>query len=74
MLRAHDEERLDQFEYARMISFCSLMPYLEKGTTIDKFWSIPARDIRQEDDEEKRSEAKKFMDDVTAKYKEFYNR
>lgn len=74
MCRAHDEDRLDQFEYARMISFCSLMPYVEKGTTVDKFWAIPERDRKGEDDEEKRSEAKKFMDEVTARYKEFYNR
>ena len=72
-IKAHDEERLDHFEYARIVAFSSLRPYLEPGTTIDKFWSIPERDIRG-DDEEKRSEAKKFMDEVTAKYKEFYNR
>jgi hypothetical protein len=74
MCRAHDEDRLDQFEYARLQGYCSLIPYMEKGTTIQKFWSIPARDNNKEDDEEKRSEAKKFMDEVTAKYKEFYNR
>lgn len=73
MWRAHDEDRLDQFEYARMISYCSLMPYLEKGTTMQSFWAIPARDT-DPDKEEKDSAAKKFMDEVTNRYKEYYNR
>jgi hypothetical protein len=73
MWRAHDEDRLDHFEYARMIAFCSAMPYLEKGTTLQQFWSIPTRD-NNEDQEEKINDVKKFTDAITAKYKEFYNR
>lgn len=49
------------------------MPYLEKGTTMQSFWAIPARDA-DPDKEEKDSAAKKFMDEVTNRYKEYYNR
>ena len=72
-MKGHDEDTLDRYEMMRFIGWCSLTPYMEKRVTQDKFWSIPERDVR-ENEEEKRSEAKKFMDEVTARYKEFYNR
>lgn len=40
MVKAHDRDRTEYFEGVRMISFCSLKPYLEKGTTIDEFWPL----------------------------------
>ena len=71
MSRARDQMRIEQFEDIRFLGWCSLVPYMEKGTTIQKFWKLPT-DI--ENEEEKLDQAKKLMDEVTEKYRQFYKR
>ena len=71
MRRVHNQETIERFEDVRMISFSALRPYMDKSTTIQRFWSLPSDEIV---DENKVSDAKKMMDEVTAKYKEIYNR
>lgn len=72
MSRARDQLRLEQFEDIRFLGWCSLLPYMEKGTTMQKFWKLPTDSA--EDEAEKLDHAKKLMDEVTEKYRQFYKR
>jgi len=72
MNRAANKQRVEQFEDIRFLGWCSLLPYMEKGTTMQKFWKLPTDN--EDDEKEKLDQAKKLMDEMTEKYRQFYKR
>lgn len=69
LCKAHDQERNEQFEYARLIAYCAIKPYLKEGTLIHDFMPLGSdeHDEISEDSIEKQNELVKQMAETYAK-------
>jgi hypothetical protein len=50
--------------------------FMEKGTTIEKFWPLPSDNTEEsaERDAERKEKAKRLMDEITERYRIKYNK